>query len=66
MYSGVEERNKIVSELHTLFSTKGSYPKLVLAHDMARLVQYILKFGTPQIREEVSKVYYSLKQNMHI
>lgn len=51
---GDAERKIIVQELHTLLKKNNSYKKFVLAHDTARIVQYVLKFGTPQIRKEVS------------
>lgn len=61
---GNNERNEIVSELHSLLNKKDNYRKVVLSHDMARLVQYILKFGTTQIREDISKELIPITKDM--
>ncbi|KAI4456854.1 hypothetical protein MML48_8g00018351 [Holotrichia oblita] len=50
---GKEERDKLVNELHQLLGNQGNYVKLVLAHDMARIVQYMLKFGNEKVRNEI-------------
>ncbi|GLV34625.1 penguin [Carabus blaptoides fortunei] len=52
---GVEERNKMTTELHNMLGGKGNYPKLVMTHDMARIVQYLLKFGSAEIRKDIAK-----------
>ncbi|XP_017782366.1 PREDICTED: protein penguin [Nicrophorus vespilloides] len=52
---GKEERDKLVNELHGLLGNHGDYVKYVLTHDMARIVQYMLKFGNQKVREEISK-----------
>ncbi|XP_044732054.1 protein penguin [Chrysoperla carnea] len=52
---GDEERQKLTNQLHEMLGNKGQYVKLVLAHDMARIVQYLLKFGSIQMREEIAK-----------
>ena len=51
---GKEERKQLVEELHSLLG--GNYVKFVLSHDMARVVQYLLKFGNESVRNEISKV----------
>lgn len=53
---GADERKKLTEELHELLGGEKNYPKYVLAHDMARIVQYLLKFGSIQIRKEVAQV----------
>lgn len=52
---GIEERNNLITELHKILGNKGQYVKLVVAHDMARVIQYLFKFGNEEIRREVSK-----------
>lgn len=54
---GVEERNKMTKDLHNMLGGQGHYPKLVMTHDMARIVQYLLKFGSAEIRKDIAKVY---------
>lgn len=53
---GKEERDKLINEIHGLLSKRNVYAKLVLAHDTTRIVQHILKYGSANVREEVSKV----------
>lgn len=53
---GKEERDKLLNEIHSLLSKRDVYAKLVLAHDTARIVQHILKYGSTSVRAEVSKV----------
>lgn len=50
---GKEVKTKLVVELHDYMKT--NYVKFVLAHDMARIVQYLLKFGPEHIRQEISQ-----------
>ncbi|KAF2897689.1 hypothetical protein ILUMI_08483 [Ignelater luminosus] len=52
---GNEERNKLVNQLHGLLYDKDHYSKLVLSHDMARVVQYLLKFGSENVRNNIAK-----------
>lgn len=56
LQGGKEERDKLVMELHKLLGGHGNYVKFVLTHDMARIVQYMLKFGNQKIREEIAAV----------
>lgn len=53
---GKEEREKLIMEIHSLLNKRNVYSKLVLAHDTARIVQHILKYGSASVRKEVSKV----------
>lgn len=53
---GSEERKKLTEELHGLLGGQQSYSKFVLAHDMARIVQYLLKFSSVKIRREIAEV----------
>ncbi|KRT81565.1 hypothetical protein AMK59_6124 [Oryctes borbonicus] len=52
---GKAERDRLVNELHKLLGGQGNYVKFVLTHDMARIVQYMLKFGNQNIREDIAK-----------
>lgn len=51
---GKEQRAQLINEIHSLLSKRNVYSKLVLTHDMARIVQHILKYGSAEVREEVS------------
>lgn len=51
---GEEERTNLTNELHDLLGGQGHYPKLVMTHDMARIIQYLLKFGSPKIRKDIA------------
>lgn len=53
---GEEKRVQLVNELHTMLRGKGHYPKFVLAHDTARLVQWLLKYGSDIIVQQIAKV----------
>lgn len=53
---GDEKRNHLINELHNLLKNKGHYPKFVLAHDTARLVQWLLKYASPIVIQQISKV----------
>ncbi|KAB0793842.1 hypothetical protein PPYR_13462 [Photinus pyralis] len=48
------ERNKSISKLHDLIVGKGQYCKVIFAHDMARIVQFLFKFGNESIRKAIS------------
>lgn len=54
LQGGKQERDKLVNELHELLGGQGNYVKFVLAHDMARIVQYMLKFGNEKIRNDIA------------
>ncbi|XP_015601354.1 protein penguin [Cephus cinctus] len=46
-----EERLKLSTELHDLL--KGHYKKMIFTHDISRLVQWIFKYGKPDIKESI-------------
>lgn len=54
-----EKREQITTELYELL--KGQFGKIVFLHDMARIVQWELKYCTPEIRESIVT---ELKQNI--
>lgn len=56
---GKEERDKLLNEIHSLLNKRDIYAKLVLAHDTARIVQHVLKYGSTNVRAEVSKVCFA-------
>lgn len=59
-----ERRKKLTEELHSLLGGQKNYAKFVLTHDMARIVQYMLKFGAEKIRKEIAEVRFrSFKKN---
>lgn len=53
---GEGKRIQLVNELHSMLRGKGHYPKFVLAHDTARLVQWLLKYGSDIIVQQIAKV----------
>lgn len=57
---GTQERNKLCKELHEMLKGKGNYVKLVMTHDMARIIQYMLKFSPEDVRKEIAKVRFIL------
>ncbi|CAG9824619.1 unnamed protein product [Phaedon cochleariae] len=52
---GEQRRTQLMNELHTLLKGKGHYAKFVLAHDTARLVQWLLKYSTALVISQISK-----------
>ncbi|XP_069694458.1 protein penguin [Periplaneta americana] len=46
-----EQRQKLTAEIHKLL--KNNLQKVVYSHDLSRVVQWLLKIGTPDIRAEV-------------
>lgn len=46
-----EKRIQLTTELYELL--KGQFSKIVFSHDMARIVQWQLKYCTPEIRESI-------------
>lgn len=52
---GKDERFKLVKRLHSLLGGHDFYAKLVLGHDTARIVQYLLKFAPEDIRNAIAK-----------
>lgn len=63
---GNEERNKLINDLHNLLKGKGEYAKFVLAHDTARIVQWLLKYSSDIVVQQISKVINCLKYMHHI
>lgn len=53
---GEEARAKLITKLHNELQGKGHYAKFVLTHDVGRVVQYLLKFGSKTVKEEITKV----------
>lgn len=53
---GIQERSKLCKELHELLKGDGNYVKLVMTHDMARIIQYMLKLSPEDVRKEIAKV----------
>ncbi|CAH0563589.1 unnamed protein product [Brassicogethes aeneus] len=66
---GEEERNKLINELHSLLKGKGEYAKFVLAHDTARIVQWLLKYSSDivvsQISQELTPVTVDMLQSKY-
>lgn len=62
-----EERNKVINQLHGLLKTH--YAKFVLAHDTARIVQWLLKYASKvlvhQISQELIPVTVSMLQSKY-
>ncbi|KAK9883600.1 hypothetical protein WA026_001775 [Henosepilachna vigintioctopunctata] len=52
---GISERNRLVNELHTMLKTDGNYTKFVMAHDTSRIVQWLLKYSSSFVRQEILK-----------
>ncbi|KAJ8965143.1 hypothetical protein NQ314_004368 [Rhamnusium bicolor] len=52
---GEEKRIELINQLHNLLKGKGHYPKFVLAHDTARLVQWLLKYASDIVIQQISK-----------
>lgn len=50
-----EKRSELVEKLYNLFNTGDTMKKIVMAHDTARIIQCMLKFATPSLREELSE-----------
>lgn len=46
-----EDRDKLTVQLYKLF--EGNFNKLVLTHDMSRVIQWIIKYANPQIRQSI-------------
>lgn len=47
-------KNDLCTELHGLLKTGNAYAKLVLSHDIARVVQCLLKYSQAEIRKDIS------------
>lgn len=49
------KKNELVEKLYNLFSANDLLQKIVMAHDTARIVQCMLKFAEPSLREQLSE-----------
>lgn len=47
-----------------MLNENNHYTDLALAHDTTRIIQWLLKFSSPQIREDISKALMSLIPQM--
>ncbi|XP_034951279.1 protein penguin [Chelonus insularis] len=47
-----KERKELTIKLHQLL--QGNYPKFVFMHDLSRVVQWLLKFCDPEIRQSIA------------
>ncbi|XP_037818715.1 protein penguin [Lucilia sericata] len=50
-----EKKAELVEKLYNLFSLGDTIKKVVMAHDTARIIQCMLKFATPSLREQLSE-----------
>ena len=50
-----EKKAELVEKLYNLFSAGDTIQKVVMAHDTARIIQCMLKFATPSLREQLSE-----------
>ncbi|KAL1452172.1 hypothetical protein WDU94_006474 [Cyamophila willieti] len=46
-----EKKQKLLTKLHGLL--KGKMDKIVFSHDMSRIIQWLLKLSSPQMRNEI-------------
>ncbi|XP_063703678.1 protein penguin [Culicoides brevitarsis] len=49
-------KHELCTELHSLLKKGDAYAKLVLSHDIARVVQCLLKYSQGEIRKEISEI----------
>ncbi|CAG9860728.1 unnamed protein product [Phyllotreta striolata] len=49
-----DEKTNLINQLHNLLKSKGHYSKFLLAHDTARIVQWLLKYSSEAIINEIS------------
>lgn len=49
-------KNDLCTELHGLLKAGNAYSKLVLSHDIARVVQCLLKYSQAEIRKDISDI----------
>lgn len=54
---GEQKRVQLINELHSLLKSNGFYKKFVLAHDTARLVQWLLKYASEIVIKQIAQVY---------
>ncbi|XP_043463410.1 protein penguin [Leptopilina heterotoma] len=53
-----ENRTKLSTELHELL--KGNYTKFILTHDMSRVIQWLIKYSSAEIRQSIKTELESL------
>lgn len=51
-----EKKTELVEQLYNLFKTGDTIKKVVMAHDTARIIQCMLKFASPPLREQLSEL----------
>ena len=51
-----EKKSELVEKLFNLVAGGDTIKKLVMAHDTARILQCMLKFATPSLRDQLSEV----------
>ncbi|XP_075158929.1 pumilio and CPL domain-containing protein penguin [Haematobia irritans] len=61
-----EKKAELVEKLFNLFSTGDTIRKVVMAHDTARVIQCMLKFASPSVREQLSERLMPLAVEMSI
>uniref|UniRef100_A0A6P7GEJ8 Protein penguin-like n=1 Tax=Diabrotica virgifera virgifera TaxID=50390 RepID=A0A6P7GEJ8_DIAVI len=61
---GEQKRIQLINELHSLLKGGGHYPKFVLAHDTARIVQWLLKYASDLVINQISKELIPVSVNM--
>lgn len=61
-----EKKAELAEKLFNLFSTGDTIKKLVMAHDTARIIQCMLKFASPSVREQLSERLMPLAVEMAI
>ncbi|XP_013099769.1 protein penguin [Stomoxys calcitrans] len=61
-----EKKAELVEKLFNLFSTGDTIKKVVMAHDTARVIQCMLKFASPSVREQLSERLMPLAVEMSI
>lgn len=49
------KKDELVKSLYELLETNNSITKFVMAHDTSRILQCMLKYAEPQLREQISK-----------
>lgn len=59
-----DERNKVINQLHGLI--KGHYDKFFLAHDTARIVQWLLKYASKIVVHQISQVSLRLDYAVYV
>ncbi|XP_037938189.1 protein penguin [Teleopsis dalmanni] len=61
-----EDKSKLVEKLYNLVGGNDVIKKLVMAHDTARIIQCMLKFASPALREQLSDKLLPLSVDMSV